>query len=306
MVSSTWMEPALDGLWRALPSLFPLLELLGPLEYDEALGWTFQNGVERPDWNRWLFYASRIHDLIIDDTQPRGSGNSVINPEALIHLRTGYSKWGGVALVPNIQKLSVSYNNAATISTTLLFIDTPLKTLDLILKTSAPSAFAATRRVMASMTSMSTDLKLESFSFQCWEDRGHALEFDNSLATFICSQPSISSMLLVLGINTPMIGQVVQAISALKAFALVFPLDPTSDEIETVFSLLLDHRPSVEDLAFNSGWVGGVAARSPIPMPQSLLEFRRPNSLRLPWIDLTQLDQAMIAAFGGALRQMDS
>ncbi|KIO15486.1 hypothetical protein M407DRAFT_34932 [Tulasnella calospora MUT 4182] len=38
-VCRTWKEPALDELWSKLSSPFPLLELLGPLAYEDQ-GWT--------------------------------------------------------------------------------------------------------------------------------------------------------------------------------------------------------------------------------------------------------------------------
>lgn len=41
-VCKGWQEPALDELWGNLDSLFPLLELLGPLVYEKS-GWVRDN-----------------------------------------------------------------------------------------------------------------------------------------------------------------------------------------------------------------------------------------------------------------------
>lgn len=52
-VCKTWKEPALDALWKKLSSPFPLLELLGPLVYEDR-GWVGSTRLHRGRVSRYV------------------------------------------------------------------------------------------------------------------------------------------------------------------------------------------------------------------------------------------------------------
>ncbi|KAG8944635.1 hypothetical protein FRC04_001675 [Tulasnella sp. 424] len=251
-VCKAWNELALNELWKDLPSLFPLLDLLGTLVYENG-AWTFQEGLDDPAWDRWIFYATRIRCLTIDDTQVRGSRNSVIHPELSIHLRSSYSKWEGIHLTPKIQKLSLSYSDPATASLALLFSDPSLKALHLSLESSAGNLFSATRKVLMTLTAMRDTLKLQEIGLHCWRDAGHAVEFDSTLINFIGSQPSISALNLALVINVEMLESILKAVSLLKILFLGLLGHPGDDRLDTTSALISKHHRNLEHLKYYSG-----------------------------------------------------
>ncbi|KAG8971119.1 hypothetical protein FRC05_011488 [Tulasnella sp. 425] len=299
-VCKAWNEPVLDELWKELPSLFPLLDLLGTL--------TFRDGLDNPAWDRWTFYATRIRRLTIDDTRARGSRNSVFHPELLTHLRSSFLKSGGIYLIPKIQKLSLSYSHPTTASLALLFSDPSLQILNLSLTSNTGNIFSATRKVIMTLTAMPDTLKLREIVVQCWSDVGHAVEFDSALINFIRSQSSISALKLALLVNAGMLRAISEAISRLRILFLGLLGPRPDDGVDAVSALMSKLHPDLEHFVYYGGWIlhnrstGGLHG---VPVFRSLCECRNLKTLTLRGIDLTRLDPVTIECVGRAWGNME-
>ncbi|KAG8992519.1 hypothetical protein FRB94_011530 [Tulasnella sp. JGI-2019a] len=74
-VCRAWSSIVIDVLWADLDSIFPLLELIAPLERDSERRLVFPDLVERVDWGRFDSYARRVRSLAYNDTEDRLTQN---------------------------------------------------------------------------------------------------------------------------------------------------------------------------------------------------------------------------------------
>lgn len=65
LVCSVWKELAVDVLWRHLPSMLPLLELMGPLAYSGGGGWVCASLNLREILNLYKPRMCRISKILI-------------------------------------------------------------------------------------------------------------------------------------------------------------------------------------------------------------------------------------------------
>lgn len=244
---------------------------------------------------------------MINDAQARGSRNSVIQPELLTHLRSSYFKWGGVHLIPNIQQLSLSYSHPTTASLALLFPDPSLKTLHLLLGSSAGNVFSATRKVLMTLTAMRDTLKLQEFHIHCLSDGGHAVEFDSTFVNFIGSQPSISTLMLGFVINAGILSAILKAVSRLNTLSLGWLGHPPADALDTVSALISKLHPDLERFVYFNGWLhhrSTTGFHRP-PVPRSLSECCNLKALTLWGVDPSSLDPSTIECWGRAWRKIE-
>ncbi|KAG9021864.1 hypothetical protein FRB95_001248 [Tulasnella sp. JGI-2019a] len=74
-ICRAWSSIVIDVLWADLDSIFPLLELIAPLERDSERRLVFPDLVERVDWGRFDSYARRVRSLAYNDTEDRLTQN---------------------------------------------------------------------------------------------------------------------------------------------------------------------------------------------------------------------------------------
>ncbi|KAF7979697.1 hypothetical protein HWV62_41028 [Athelia sp. TMB] len=67
VVCRSWLEPALDRLWKRQYELLPLLKTLPSHKWniDRYHSFTIVGALNSRDWNRWDYYASRMRHLSI-------------------------------------------------------------------------------------------------------------------------------------------------------------------------------------------------------------------------------------------------
>lgn len=262
----------------------------------------FRDGLERPKWDRWLYYASRIRHVTIDDFQTRGDRNSVIHQETAIHLQASFSKYGGVYLVPKLRSLSLGYDHPTTISLCLLFINPSLKVLSLSLWNPPQSVLAATRRALMTITAMHDTLKLQEIEIQCFgNSQVHETVFDSALSNFISTQSAISSLKLGLSIDVDTLAVILGAIPRLETLFLLLPDHPPGNAFDQASALLSKFQPNLECLIYYSS-----PSQNLIPMPQPLFDCCALKRLTLPCIDPSRLDHVTIDKMGKAWRHMES
>ncbi|KAF8064826.1 hypothetical protein FPV67DRAFT_1781909 [Lyophyllum atratum] len=57
-------EPALDALWETLPSIIPLLSIVGLRKNKDSGIYSFEDGFQSAQWSKLETYAKRVHHLI--------------------------------------------------------------------------------------------------------------------------------------------------------------------------------------------------------------------------------------------------
>ncbi|KAG8910399.1 hypothetical protein FRC01_006351, partial [Tulasnella sp. 417] len=128
-VSRAWSNIALDELWRSLPSIFPLLGLLAPLEW--ILDATQHHrrlfsSLVNADWDRFSEYAIRIRCLNIDYAM---EAELPLDSAALVHMfhRTG-------PVLPNIERISWRFIQNKNCTSIFPFLGPRLEHLALVME----------------------------------------------------------------------------------------------------------------------------------------------------------------------------
>lgn len=127
-VSRAWSEIALDQLWRSLPSIFPLIKLLAPLnwildatQYHQSLLSSLANA----DWHRFRGYALRVRCVNADY---EFKADLPLDSAALVQMfcRTA-------PLLPNVQRVSWKFVQSKNCTSILPFIGPQLEKLALVM-----------------------------------------------------------------------------------------------------------------------------------------------------------------------------
>ncbi|KAG8944271.1 hypothetical protein FRC04_002067 [Tulasnella sp. 424] len=64
-VCRAWSEPALDQIWRNLPSIIPLFSLISPMVCRTGYEWDFEDDIQDADCSRYAFYFHRIRNVTL-------------------------------------------------------------------------------------------------------------------------------------------------------------------------------------------------------------------------------------------------
>ncbi|KAG9012946.1 hypothetical protein FRB90_006428 [Tulasnella sp. 427] len=244
-VCKTWKEPALNALWKKLSSPFPLLELIGPMVYEER-GWSFQDGLENPNWDLWLYYAKRVRCLDIADMAHRKGRNSIINPEVATYLLSSFKGWGSERLIPNVQLLGLQCYFPSTPSLALVFIAPSVKSLDFFVLDSPSKVLRSVRKVLMSLIAMRDVIKLHDLTIHFDETRERRTEFEDVLIKFLGSQPEISSFAFgVLREGTPL-ATYLDTIPALKVLSLSGPYSASEAGLVKDMTIVAQHSNNLE------------------------------------------------------------
>ncbi|KAG8913471.1 hypothetical protein FRC00_002346 [Tulasnella sp. 408] len=306
-VCKTWKEPALDELWKKLSSPFPLLELLGPLVYEDR-GWNFQDGLGRPNWDLWSYYAKRVRSLDIFDMAQRRDRNSLINPEIAIYILSSFHEWGGPGkrLIPNIKMLGLQCYFPSTPSLALLFVAPSLKSLDFFVLDSPSKVLRSVRKVLISLKAMQDVFQIHDFTIHYDETQERRAEFERVLIDFLCSQPTISTFAFgVLRSGMPL-ARILQAIPRVKVLALAGPFSASEEELRAEIQIVADNAKNLEDFNYfgvrEDSTVGSVLFSIPTPL------FGCPNLkvLVLGCIDPACINGSLIEIMGRSWPRMQS
>ncbi|KAG8971121.1 hypothetical protein FRC05_011490 [Tulasnella sp. 425] len=301
-VCKTWKEPALDALWKKLSSPFPLLELLGPLVYEDR-GW---DGLENPNWDVWLYYAKRVRSVDIADMARRKGRNSLINPEVAIYLLTSFNESGGKRLIPNIQVLGLQCYFPSTPSLALLFVAPSLKSLDFFVLDSPSKVLRSVRKVLMSLNAMRDLFTLKDFTIHYDETQERRTEFERVLVDFLRSQPTVSSFAFgVLRDGTPLAG-ILAAIPRLRVLALSGPYSASEEELRAEIAVVADNARDIEYFNYFGVREDSSLGSVLFSTPPALLRCANLKELVLGCIDPTGINSSLIEDMGRAWPRMES
>ncbi|KAG8988974.1 hypothetical protein FRB90_002462 [Tulasnella sp. 427] len=131
-VCRTWTSIALNRVWQDLPSVFPLLELLGPLMYVDSRGWDFERGIPDVDFGRLSAYTSRIRSLRYSD-QERWTGGyrQRISTDVSAKILYYVASHNGGHLLPSVRSIEWAVSKDEAVHQILPFFSTTLVGLDI-------------------------------------------------------------------------------------------------------------------------------------------------------------------------------
>ncbi|KAF8153360.1 hypothetical protein B0H34DRAFT_677500 [Crassisporium funariophilum] len=116
---TTFMEPALDALWKILPSLLPLLLLLPSFNLVDDV--YMLGGFADGDWERFDVHARRVRNIYMKPLR------SPISPEVYLLIQ----RMRDFAVLPALQELCIPDNSSLPLSSAFLLPREHLKTLEL-------------------------------------------------------------------------------------------------------------------------------------------------------------------------------
>ncbi|KAG8909988.1 hypothetical protein FRC01_006612 [Tulasnella sp. 417] len=128
-VSRAWSNIALDELWRSLPSIFPLLKLLAPLEWildPTKHQRTLCTSLVDADWDRFRGYALRVQCVNIDNALEVDLPHESAALVQMFH-RTA-------PLLPNIETISWRFIQTKNCTSILPFIGPQLEHVTLVME----------------------------------------------------------------------------------------------------------------------------------------------------------------------------
>ncbi|KAG9024645.1 hypothetical protein FS837_005246, partial [Tulasnella sp. UAMH 9824] len=131
-VCRTWTSVALNIVWQDLPSVFPLLELLGPLTYVDTRGWDFEHGIPDANFARLTAYTSRVRSVRYND-QERWTGgyrqriSTDVSAKILYYIASHH----GLCLLPSVRSIEWAVAKDEAVLQILPFLCPTLVSLDL-------------------------------------------------------------------------------------------------------------------------------------------------------------------------------
>ncbi|KAG8978744.1 hypothetical protein FRB93_010892 [Tulasnella sp. JGI-2019a] len=139
-VCRSWTPVAIDVLWRDLDSIFPLLELIAPLERDAEGSLIFPDLIQPVDWERLDSYACRVRSLVYDDTEDCSTWNGYtgrISERILsdVHL----NRLSSGSILPNVIKVNWIAEEATTTLLLLFFLSSRTQHLRIELGSRCPT-----------------------------------------------------------------------------------------------------------------------------------------------------------------------
>ncbi|KAG8897562.1 hypothetical protein FRC01_011288 [Tulasnella sp. 417] len=184
LVCRSWSDPALDELWRSLPSFLPLLKLVGPYLGRLPLDPASQTLPTSQAGDRYTRYATRVKEITFDDG-PSPLDQTVLS--SLVEL-LAEAYPGGTAL-PNLQKLYWRTGNARAVGLVQSFCPPSLERLSLIARSwEVPQDLV--RQLVRSLSTHPNQFKAFELDMRFFEDDSAAMAAE--LETFIRSQPGSS------------------------------------------------------------------------------------------------------------------
>ncbi|KAG8843061.1 hypothetical protein FRB96_004378 [Tulasnella sp. 330] len=174
-VSSRWLEPSLEKLWKNLNSILPLLKLVSALSdtYDGRHIITFHQPPRDVRWSRFTSYTHRIRSITWSDD--KGTLSNDIFAQIFLHRPLVHP------LLPSIQALTWTASCDNTVIHLLPLACESLKTLHLQIKDGCSAESVAT-------TLKGLDdrgVRLEDLRIEAWFDVD---EIEVTLASFLCDQ----------------------------------------------------------------------------------------------------------------------
>ncbi|KAG8917089.1 hypothetical protein FRC01_002669 [Tulasnella sp. 417] len=239
-VCHRWEHPAVKELWKDLPSPFPLLKLLGPM-INDRLGWKFTGNIQRPDWDHWSNHTRPVRSLCIDDRE----SNLRIHQDALLQLQPEFSAWGWTQLLPRLTFLQLNIQAKSMFPFTRL-VTSSLKTLLITVTIGmvGPDLRLSMTNAFLELREMATVMKLHTFHIIV--PGRQSVDLTRALIAFVCSQPSLRSLKLYLGLEAYPIREALTNITSLKTL-LIHAKRPEPAECREILDLI-QLCPDLEEL----------------------------------------------------------
>ncbi|KAG8915739.1 hypothetical protein FRC01_003523 [Tulasnella sp. 417] len=234
----------------------------------------FRDGLSKPNWDLWSYYAKRVRSLEIFDIDARGELDSLIDPEITIYLLSSFIECGGPGkrLIPNIKRLSLQFCFPSTPSLALLFTTPSLKSLEFFALDPSIEVLRSVRKVLTSLNAMRDVVQIQKFTIYYDEPHGSRAEFERVLIDFLGSQPTISNLAFgLLGGRTPL-ATILKAIPSLKVLELSGSFSASEEELRAGTQIIADNAKDLEDFNYfglrEDMTIGSVLFSIPIPLFQ--------------------------------------
>ncbi|KAG8863506.1 hypothetical protein FRB96_008246 [Tulasnella sp. 330] len=202
-VSQHWSSLSLGYIWRDLPSILPLLDLLSPL-VTGFNRWGFSTDIDFQDWDRFEQYARRVRNLRHNDSWPLRGTTAEISDETFSVFA---SRRREGPILPHLRLIRWAANDPKALLQLLPFATATVTTLDIRCGADAPLACATLFRNLPRRFTV-----LHTFKFYLLGDN---TEWLPSLAKFISLQPNLVDVILPRSFSTSK--AVIKALAALPS-----------------------------------------------------------------------------------------
>ncbi|KAG9020016.1 hypothetical protein FS837_008659, partial [Tulasnella sp. UAMH 9824] len=193
VVCRRWSEVALDELWRSLPSLLPLFELLGPLD-DTHFGCDLDPDIvlTAKSWDTFKSYAARVRSLTYEDDREEVEDEDDVSISAGLIMRT-LIVHSGEGILPNLRTVRWNVNHLG-LNHILAFCPSSLERMSLQIRTEAASVDELKRLLSSLTSSLINRLKFFEFRADFFPDDNALLS--TALNNFIKTQPNLLELQL--------------------------------------------------------------------------------------------------------------
>ncbi|KAG9031054.1 hypothetical protein FRB95_003219 [Tulasnella sp. JGI-2019a] len=211
-VCRAWSSIAIDVLWHHLDSIFPLLELIAPLERGSVKRLVFSDLVEPVDWERFDSYERRVRSLAYNDTGDRLTRNGytgIISKAIFSDVYINNPESG--PLLPNVSKVTWITGEVNTALLLLPFLSSSTLSLRIELEPKCP-----VKTINSLLNRLGGRVSgLLEFSFFVQNQVG---EVDEGLAKCLGQMESLQKVTLPICFGAP---RVVTALTSLKELTTI-------------------------------------------------------------------------------------
>ncbi|KAF4583633.1 hypothetical protein EYR38_002388 [Pleurotus pulmonarius] len=220
LVSKNWSNEALNILWRTLPSLVPLLKLLGPMtsELDGVkMKFKYDRHIGPDDWGAFRRHVWRVHEIAHNNMEVDFSESVFIDIIATV------TALSSSELVPNL-RLLVVVGGGTLIKFTPLFIHNRLQSLFLVLDGDCPSPLPYKATLIPHKVPNLQELSLVSNSRMCpGADIDLALSTLPRLKKLLISTSQITTSTFMILARLPLLETLVMMGPELRDVRLITP-----------------------------------------------------------------------------------
>ncbi|KIO26773.1 hypothetical protein M407DRAFT_23968 [Tulasnella calospora MUT 4182] len=186
IVCRRWSSSALDELWRSLPTLIPLLSLLGPIE-DTNMGKDLQPDVivAEGTWEVFKGYAKRVRVLAHD------SGDALISTGLVLRIVSAHL---GQTVLPNLREADWNLCDDDTTYQVAVFCSPSLDSISLQIANDGVD-IRMVQRMLVSLSSFPLP-RLRVIHITTEYPRGTDAQLNEALSAFIKNRGTLSELRL--------------------------------------------------------------------------------------------------------------
>ncbi|KAG8910911.1 hypothetical protein FRC01_006056 [Tulasnella sp. 417] len=256
----------------------------------------FRHGLGRVDWSKYWSYAHRVRKVRITDAV-----NVHINPETLLNaLAATTSQIGHDTLLPKARALELDFHHPSGPSLVLPLVGPAVRQITMQIPQSSELIAQATSRIISTLTSMSSTLKLEHFDITVRDDTKRHTEtrrtLSSNIAKFVASQPTLQCLIIRSVDSFYPLKQAIQVLPCLRVLEITCTTNahnpPPKDIIASLASCT-----SLEQLQINGPSPRG---QHDFSLIRPLLSCKCLATLDLSWLGTVRLNAEDVEEMGKA------